>query len=73
MCAFLQRSLTNVDAVRSLLLAVELGSFSAAAERQSVSPSTVSWRVSELEAALDCRLFNVPPVTDRPAAAPRRP
>ncbi|MDH3274742.1 MAG: LysR family transcriptional regulator [Gammaproteobacteria bacterium] len=39
----------NHEAIRSLLLAAELGSFSAAGERLGVPPSTISRRVSELE------------------------
>jgi len=42
----------NIDAIRSLLLAVEFGSFSAAGEQLGVPPSTVSRRVSELEGDL---------------------
>lgn len=40
----------NIEAVRSLLLALDLGSLSAAASRLGVPPSTVSRRVQELEA-----------------------
>lgn len=40
----------NIDAVRSVLLALDLGSLSAAADRLGVPPSTVSRRVRELEA-----------------------
>jgi len=47
----------NVDAVRSLFLAIELGSFSAAGAQLGVPPSTVSRRVSDLEAHLDGRLL----------------
>ena len=47
----------NVDAIRSLLLAAELGSFSAASEALGVPPSTVSRRVSELEADLGVRVL----------------
>ncbi len=39
----------NIDAVRSLLLALDLGSLTAAAARLEVPPSTVSRRVRELE------------------------
>ncbi len=42
----------NIEAIRSLILAVELGSFSAAGEQMGVPPSTISRRVSELEADL---------------------
>lgn len=42
----------NIEAIRSLLLAVEFGSFSAASEQLGVPPSTVSRRVSELEGEL---------------------
>jgi DNA-binding transcriptional LysR family regulator len=42
----------NIEAIRSLLLAVELGSFSAVSEQLGVPPSTVSRRVSELEVGL---------------------
>ncbi len=39
----------NIEAIRSLLLAAELGSFTAAGEQMRVPPSTISRRVSELE------------------------
>ena len=39
----------NIDAIRALLLAAELGSFSAASKQLGVPPSTVSRKVSELE------------------------
>lgn len=42
----------NIETIRSVLLAIDLGSFSAASERLGVPPSTVSRRVSELEAEL---------------------
>jgi len=42
----------NFEAIRSLLLTVESGSFSAASEQLGVPPSTVSRRVSELESDL---------------------
>lgn len=42
----------NIEAIRSLLLTVESGSFSAASEQLGVPPSTVSRRVSELEGDL---------------------
>lgn len=42
----------NIEAIRSLLLTVEYGSFSAASEQLGVPPSTVSRRVSELEGDL---------------------
>lgn len=40
----------NIEAVRSLLMALDLGSLSAAASRLRVPPSTVSRRVLEIEA-----------------------
>ncbi len=39
----------KIDAIRALLLAAELGSFSAAGKQLGVPPSTVSRKVSELE------------------------
>jgi DNA-binding transcriptional LysR family regulator len=42
----------NIEAIRSLVLTVESGSFSAASEQLGVPPSTVSRRVGELEADL---------------------
>lgn len=42
----------NIEAVRSLLLALDLGSLSAAADQLGVPPSTISRRVRELEAEL---------------------
>ena len=39
----------NIDAIRALLLAAELGSFSAASRQLGVPPSTVSRKASELE------------------------
>lgn len=42
----------NNEAIRSLLLAAELGSFSAAGDRLGVPPSTISRRVSDLEREL---------------------
>lgn len=47
----------NIDAVRSLLMAVDLGSYTAAASRLRVPPSTVSRRVGELETDLDRQLL----------------
>ena len=47
----------NILAIRSVLLAVELGSLSAAGAQQGVPPSTISRRVKELEAELGRRLL----------------
>ena len=47
----------KIDAVRSLLLASELGSLSAAAEQLGVPTSTVSRRVTELEEELGSRIL----------------
>jgi DNA-binding transcriptional LysR family regulator len=46
---YTQRIEMNNEAIRSLLLAAELGSFSAAGDQLGVPPSTISRRVSELE------------------------
>lgn len=47
----------KIDAVRSLLLAAELGSFSAAADQLGVPTSTISRRVAELEEELGSRIL----------------
>lgn len=47
----------NIDSIRSLLLAIELGSLSATGAQLGVPPSTISRRVKELEADLGTRLL----------------
>ncbi len=47
----------NIEAIRSLLLSAELGSFSAVSEQLGVPTSTISRRVSELEADLGRKLL----------------
>jgi len=47
----------NINAIRTVLLAVESGSLSAAGAQLGVPPSTISRRINELEADLDRRLI----------------
>ncbi|MFC3609593.1 LysR family transcriptional regulator [Stutzerimonas tarimensis] len=46
------------DQLELFLSVVELGSFSAAARRLGITPSSVARRVAALEDALDCQLFS---------------
>jgi DNA-binding transcriptional LysR family regulator len=54
----LERSMDRLESMSTLLTAVEAGSLSAAARRLAVPLSTVSRRISELEAHLKARLLN---------------
>lgn len=54
----LERSMDRLESMSILLTAVEAGSLSAAARRLATPLSTVSRRISELEAHLKARLLN---------------
>jgi DNA-binding transcriptional LysR family regulator len=54
----LERSMDRLESMSTLLTAVEAGSLSAAARQLAIPLSTVSRRISELEAHLKARLLN---------------
>ena len=54
----LERSMDRIESMSILLTAVEAGSLSAAARQLAIPLSTVSRRISELEAHLKARLLN---------------
>ena len=54
----LERSMDRLESMSILLTAVEAGSLSAAARQLAIPLSTVSRRISELEAHLKARLLN---------------
>src|SRR5881394_3696918 len=59
----------SLGAVRSLVLAVESGSLTAAGRRLGLTPSAVSKQLSRLEAALGARLLERTTRRVRPTAA----
>src|SRR5262252_9255112 len=59
----------HLGAVRSLVLAVELGSLSEAGRRLGLTPSAVSKQLTRLEAALGARLLERTTRRVRPTAA----
>jgi len=57
-CQWYVESMDTLDGMRTIVAAVETGSFTAAGERQGISKALVSKYVGEVESRLGVRLFN---------------